>query len=72
MAMLSESFPRPSLLARVGNALTKLMVTMAEASHAGKCAALAQRLHAMSDEELEKVGISRDEIVHFAFRRYLY
>ncbi len=42
---------------------------LAKYSTGYRCAKEASRLSALSDEQLEKLGLKRDDIVAYAFRR---
>lgn len=64
--------PIRALLAGAGTALSRLFDTLAGASAAARCAREAERLFALSDAELARRGLTRDQIIHHAFRRYLY
>ena len=41
-------------------------------SNARRCAIEVERLMALSDAELERRGLKRDEIAAYAFRRYMH
>ncbi|WP_424931319.1 hypothetical protein [Amaricoccus macauensis] len=71
MAILSEDFSGPSFFANAIKSIGNALVAMGNASQPAKCAALAERLQAKSDEELAELGIARDEIVRYAFARYM-
>lgn len=61
----------PSLLARAGDCLFALLMRLAEASPAARCAREADRLSTLSEAELALMGLTRDRIVPYAFRAYL-
>lgn len=44
------------------------LTRVGERSPGGRAAARARRLAALSDEELARLGLERDQIVRFAFR----
>lgn len=48
-----------------------LVNVVAATSHAARCAREAERLLAMSDSELAKLGLRRDQIVQYAFQPYM-
>lgn len=68
----SADLHAPSLLARIRAALGGTFLALAEASQANRCRLEAERLSRLSDAELESLGLERDDIVTYAFRRYLY
>ena len=56
-------------LAALGRWFYGVLEGMAKFSTGYRCAQEASRLHALTDEQLEKIGLERDEIVAYAFRR---
>lgn len=44
---------------------------LADASHGARCAREAERLFALSDAELAKRGLRRDQVITHAFRSYM-
>lgn len=56
-------------LAAAGRWFYGVLEGLAKYSTGYKCAKEAARLSALSDEQLAKLGLERDEIVTFAFRR---
>jgi len=60
------------IFAGVGTAITAIGETIANASQAARCAREAERLFALSDLELARRGLARDQIIQHAFRRYLH
>jgi hypothetical protein len=61
-----------SILARISDALTAIADTLAETGDLARCRREAERLFALSDEELARRGLSRDRVINHAFRRYLH
>jgi hypothetical protein len=59
------------VLAALGRAGGSFFEALASASGAMRCAREAERLQMLSDAELAKRGLTRDRIVHHAFRSYL-
>jgi hypothetical protein len=53
------------------NAFRAIGETLIGASTAARCAREAERLFELSDAELARLGLTRDQIVHHAFRRYM-
>lgn len=58
--------------ARLGRFFTRMIELGERMSSANRCRLEAERLSALSDAELAQIGLKRDEIMHHAFRRYLY
>jgi hypothetical protein len=52
-------------------AMSGLFDLLANTSQAARCAREAERLFAMSDEELLKRGLTRDRAIQYAFSPYL-
>ncbi len=44
---------------------------MVSASHGARCAEEAKRLFALSDEQLARRGLRRDEVIQHAFRGFM-
>lgn len=66
MAMTNTAYaPRTNIFARIGSRIMNGLVAMAEANGRVK---QVERLQAMSDAELARRGIKRDEIVYHVFR----
>jgi hypothetical protein len=61
--------PRGNIFAQIGNGFLTAIVAMAEAN--GRVDQV-ERLQALSDAELERRGIKREEIVHHVFRDVYY
>jgi hypothetical protein len=61
-----------SLIAGIGDALVNAYVKLSRRSPAARCAEEAERLFALSDAELAKLGLTRDRVIHHAFRQYLH
>lgn len=61
-----------SRLAGVADAFVGAYVRMCRRSPAARCAAEAERLFALSDGELASLGLTRDRVIHHAFRQYLH
>jgi hypothetical protein len=61
-----------SVLARIGTAtaagFAAVMRFLCDLSEARRCALELQRLTALSDAELARRGLRRDQIVHYVFR----
>ncbi len=55
---------RSNVISRVLGGIGNFFVSMAENNHRVK---ELERLSAMSDEELAKIGLRRDQIIHHAF-----
>jgi acetyl-CoA carboxylase carboxyltransferase component len=62
----------PSLLSRFTASFGSIMTSVMEASQANRCLIEAERLGAMTDTRLAELGLTRDQVVTHAFRRYLY
>jgi len=62
----------PSLLQRIGNGFVKWLEAVMEASQANRCRLEAERLELLSDDDLAKMGLRRDQIMLHAFQRFLY
>lgn len=52
-------------------ALESIIRFMAETSQAMDCAREAERLSRLSDAELYRLGVKRDEVIQHAFRGFL-
>ena len=61
-----------SLFAGLADALVACYVRLASRSPAGRCAAEAERLFALTDQELAQLGLTRDRVIQHAFRQYLH
>jgi hypothetical protein len=61
-----------AIAARIGAGFAAVMRFLCDLSNARQCAAEVQRLMALSDAELERRGLKRNEIVTYAFRNYMY
>jgi hypothetical protein len=59
------------VIAAIGEAARRFGAAVAANSEAMRCSREAERLFGLSDAELAKLGLTRDRIVHHAFRRYL-
>jgi hypothetical protein len=69
--MTTETLNAPrSFLAVIGDKLAGAYMAIAETSSAARCAQEAERLFALSDEELARRGLTRDRVIQHAFRRY--
>jgi uncharacterized protein YjiS (DUF1127 family) len=62
---------RPSFSETISGVLSTVMRWYEKHSDLGRCAAIASRLNAMSDQELASIGVERSQIVTLAFRRYM-
>jgi hypothetical protein len=60
-----------STLASIGSAIADFLITLAHRSPAARCAQEAERLFALSDAELARLGLTRDRVIQHAFRSYL-
>ena len=58
--------------ARIGAGFAAVMQVLCDLSNARQCAAEVQRLMALSDAELERRGLRRNEIVTYAFRNHMH
>lgn len=56
---------------RAGEWLFAALIRMGERSTLAARADLARRLQGMTDEELARLGVARDQIIPFAFRGYI-
>ena len=61
-----------AILARIRAAFAAVMRFLGDLSNARRCAAQAERLMALSDSELARLGLKRDEIVAYAFRNHMH
>jgi hypothetical protein len=61
-----------AIAARIGAGFAAVMRFLCDLSNARQCAAEVQRLMALSDAELERRGLKRNEIVTYAFRNYVH
>jgi len=59
-------------LARIGAGFAQLMGFFHTVSNAHRCSLEAQRLMALSDDQLARHGLKRDEIVQHAFRTVMH
>jgi hypothetical protein len=57
-----------AVLARIGAGFAAVMRFLCDLSNARQRALEVQRLVALSDAELARRGLKRDEIVHYVFR----
>lgn len=64
------AFPAPAA-SGLRKSLGRLFRKMAESSQGYACAREAERLSALSDAELARLGISRDRIFQHAFGRFM-
>jgi uncharacterized protein YjiS (DUF1127 family) len=72
--MTSQTLQTPTFrnaLAALGRFGGGILDALASASGAMRCAREVERLQMLSDAELAKLGLTRDRIVHHAFRSYL-
>lgn len=60
-----------SLLYSIISAIGEAYVSFAKRSPTAECAAEAQRLFALSDEELALMGLTRRTVLPHAFRHYV-
>lgn len=61
-----------ALLGRIGAGFAAVMRFLCDLSNAGRCAAQVERLMALPDAELNRLGLKRDEIVSYAFRNHMH
>lgn len=71
MSVLNHEAPRSSVLEKIGNGFSAFLRWYEAHSDLGRCAAYASKLNKLSDEELAKLGIKRNQIVNHAFSRYI-
>jgi hypothetical protein len=53
-------------------AVVDFLATLGQASDLGRRAAAAERLYALSDAELARLGLTRERILHHVFGPYLH
>lgn len=70
MTAYTTALPRP-IFARLAESLRGALDILAEASTGMACAREAERLFALSDEELALRGLTRDQVIPHAFARLL-
>lgn len=58
--------------AGIGAGFAAVMRFLCDLSNARRCGAEVQRLMALSDADLARRGIKRDEIVTYAFRNFMH
>jgi len=61
-----------AVLDRIGAGFTAVMRFLCDLSNARRCAAEVERLMALPDTELARLGVKRDEIVSYAFRHHMH
>ena len=71
-AITTTTNPVRASFRRVGALLRGVAETIVDASHAARCANEAERLFRMSDAELARRGLKRDQIIRHAFRSYIH
>jgi hypothetical protein len=59
------------LFDKIANAFHTTVAVMANASVGMACSREAERLARLSDEDLAKLGLTRDRIIQHAFARYM-
>jgi hypothetical protein len=69
--LTTEFAPNPSILARLWTSVSAAAASMAHYGGPAQCAREAERLFALSDAELARLGLTRDRVIHHAFARYL-
>jgi hypothetical protein len=70
--MNARARSRPlSLFSGIGASVLDAFVALGRRSPAARCAEEAERLFALSDAELARKGLTRDRVIHHAFRHYL-
>jgi len=67
----TQTHDRPRL-ARIGHRLAAAAEAMSNASRLARAAREAQALYRLSDTELARRGLRRDQIAHHVFGPYLY
>jgi hypothetical protein len=60
-----------SILVSLGDTLAAIADTLAETGDLARCSREAERLFALSDEELARRGLTRDRVINYAFRHYI-
>jgi hypothetical protein len=58
--------------AGIGAGFAAVMRFLCDISNARRCALELERLTSLSDAQLERRGLKRDEIVHHVFRNYMH
>lgn len=74
MATTTTITPREGLgggFARIASGFRQVVAFLDSVADAHRCSLEAQRLMALSDEQLAGHGLKREEIVHHAFRRVM-
>lgn len=71
-ATATTTSPLGGIFRRTGAFLRGVATTIAETSDLARCAHQAERLAGLSDSELARRGIAREQIIQHAFRRYMY
>jgi len=72
---IQTTLPRDAgraFLGRIGAGLAAVMRFLCDLSNARRCAFEAERLMALPDAELKRLGLKRDEIVSYAFRNHMH
>ena len=64
--------PGKSVSARIGAGLAAVGRFLSDLSNARRCALEAERLMALSDAQLARRGLRRDEIVSHVFRNHMH
>jgi hypothetical protein len=70
MAVHSTNIPGGALLAPFANAARRIGAALLGMSRAVRCARAAERLLALSDADLARLGLRREEVVSHVFRPY--
>lgn len=70
-AQLSSTEPVRSITGTIFNWAGQVYDVLCKTGHAAQCAREAERLLALSDQELAKRGLQRDEVIRHAFASYL-
>ncbi|MEM7024546.1 MAG: hypothetical protein AAF637_18505 [Pseudomonadota bacterium] len=63
--------PRGAILARIRAGFARLVGVLDDITNAHYCSHEIQRLMSLSDEELARQGLKRQEIVHHVFDRVM-
>jgi hypothetical protein len=69
--LTTEFAPDQSMLARLWTNVSAVAASMTHYGGPAQCAREAERLFALSDAELARLGLTRDRVIHHAFARYL-
>ncbi len=62
---------RRPLIDRIGAGFTMIFETLARTSRGARCAREAERLSALSDAQLARMGLKREDIIRHAFEPFI-